>query len=191
MRELFRDGLDWTVVTAAFVRDAAMTAAIFGFFASGWFGWAQEAPPPGWSRRLAVGSVLSIAVAVAGGVVGWQHWSDGTVFGPETSRDFGIVVGIEFGLAGLGAIILALRKRKEFIPPWVAFVVGVHLFPVAVILHYPLIHLIGALVTIASLVAVPLARSRSWAISFATGLLTGPALLAGASYSLLSAFTQF
>ena len=66
-----------------------------------------------------------------------------------------------------------------------------HLFPVAVILHYPLIHVVGALVTVASLVAVPLARSRSWAISFATGLLTGPALLAGAVYSLVSALTQF
>jgi len=135
--------------------------------------------------------VLSITVAVAGGLLGWQHWSDGTVFGPETSRNFGIVVGIEFGLAGLGAIVLALRKHKEFIAPWVAFVVGVHLFPVAVILHYPLIHAVGALVTVASLLAVPLARSRSWAISFATGLLTGPALLAGALYSLVSALTQF
>ncbi|MET0864210.1 MAG: hypothetical protein ABWZ98_07730, partial [Nakamurella sp.] len=113
-RERIRDGGDWTDVTAAFVRDAAMTAAIFGFFASGWFGWAQESPPARWSRRLGVGSVLSIAVAIAGGILGWQHWSDGTVFGPETSRDFGIVVGIEFGLAGLGAIILALRKQKEF-----------------------------------------------------------------------------
>ena len=135
--------------------------------------------------------MLSIAVAVAGGVLGWQHWSDGTVFGPATSRNFGIVVGIEFGVAGLGAVILALRKHKEFIAPWVAFVVGVHLFPVAVVLQYPLIHVVGALVTIGSLLAVPLARSRSWAISFSTGLLTGPALLAGAGYSLVSALTQF
>jgi hypothetical protein len=183
--------MDCTGVTAEFVRDAAMTAAIFGFFASAWFGWAQEAPPPRWVRALTVGSILSIAVALAGGVLGWQHWSDGTTFGPDTSRNFGIIVGIEFGLAGLGAIILALRKKKEFIPPWVAFVVGVHLFPVAVVLQYPLIHVVGALVTVASLVAVPLARSRSWAISFATGLLTGPALLAGAVYSLVSALTQF
>jgi len=126
-------------------------------------------------------------VALAGGIVGWLHWSDGTIFGPETGRNFGIVVGIEFAVAGIGALVLALIKRREFIPPWVAFVVGVHLFPVAVILHYPLLHVVAALVTAASLVAIPVARSRSLAISFVTGLLTGTVLLTAAVYSLVTA----
>jgi len=30
------------------LRDAAMTALILGFFASSWFGWAQERPPAAW-----------------------------------------------------------------------------------------------------------------------------------------------
>ena len=176
-------------MTAEFLRDAVMTAAIFGFFASGWFGWAQEAPPPGWSRRLAVGSIFSLVVAVAGGFIGWQHWSDGTVFGPDTGRNFGIVVGIEFAVAGVGALILALTRHRQFIPPWIAFVVGVHLFPVAVILHYPLLHIVAALVTVGALIAAPLARSRSWSISFVTGVLTGTVLLTAAVYSLVTALT--
>jgi hypothetical protein len=130
-----------------------------------------------------------LAVAVAGGVVGWQHWSDGTILGPETGRDLGIVVGIEFAVAGVGALILALTKRREFIPPWIAFVVGVHLFPVAVILHYPLLHVVAALVTVGSLVAVPLARSRALSISFVTGVLTGTVLFAAAVYSMVTALT--
>jgi len=177
------------MMTAAYLRDAAMTAVIFGFFGSGWFGWAQDAPPAGWSRRLAAGSILSLAVAATGGIVAWQHWSDGTIFGPDTSRAFGIVVGIEFGVAGLGALLLALRHHRDLIPAWVAFVVGVHLFPVAVILQYPMLHVAAALVTVVSLVAVPVARSRAVAVSFVTGLATGVVLLAAAVYSLVSALT--
>lgn len=176
-------------MTADFLRDAALTAAIFGFFASGWFGWAQEAPPPRWSRRLAAGSIASIATAIAGGIIGWQHWSDGTIFGPETGRDFGIVVGIEFAVAGLGAGLLAWRKHAELISAWVAFVVGVHLFPVAAILHYPMLYVAAALVTLVSVVAIPVARSRSLAVSFVIGLGSGVVLLAAAVYSLISALT--
>jgi hypothetical protein len=175
------------MTTAAYLRDAAMTAVIFGFFGSAWFGWAQEAPPARWSVRLAAGSILSLATAVGGGVVAWQHWSDGTIFGPDTGRNFGIVVGIEFAVTGLGALVLALRRRRDLIPPWVAFVVGVHLFPVAAILQYPMIYLVASLVTVVSLIAVPVARSRTLAISFVTGLGTGLVLLAAAVYSLISA----
>jgi hypothetical protein len=39
---------------------------------------------------------------------------------------------------------------------------------------------VGALVTLAAVVAVPLARSRSLAVSAVTGLATGTVLLAGA-----------
>ena len=176
-------------MTVAFLRDAAMTAVIFGFFGSGWFGWAQEAPPPGWSWRLALGSILSLAVAVAGGIVAWLHWSDGTIFGPATGRDFGIVVGIEFAMASAGALALGLTNRKDLIPAWIAFVVGVHLFPVAAILQYPVLHVVAALVTLVSLIAVPIARSGSLAVSFVTGVGTGLVLLAGATYSLISALT--
>jgi hypothetical protein len=42
---------------AEFLRDAAMTAAVLGFFASAWFGWAQDDPPRSWRRPLVAGSV--------------------------------------------------------------------------------------------------------------------------------------
>lgn len=93
---------------AEFTRDAAATAAIFGFFACSWFGWAQEKPPATWRNVLIAGATLSLLIAIAGGVLTWQHWSDGTAFNPQTGRTFGLIVGIEFALAGIGAGVLAV-----------------------------------------------------------------------------------
>lgn len=104
-------------MTVDFVRDAAATAAVLGFFASSWFGWAQEQPPPAWRTLLRTGVVLSVAVAVAGGVLTWQHWSDATAFDPATSRVFGVIVGIEFVAAGLGAAVLHVRDCPTSCPP--------------------------------------------------------------------------
>jgi hypothetical protein len=163
-----------------------MTAVIFGFFASSWFGWAQEAPPAAWRRWLAAAAVASLLVAAGGGIVAWRHWSSGTVFDNDTGRAFGIVVGIEFGAAAIGALVLVVTKRSEWIPVWVAFVVGVHLFPVAVILDYPAVHVAGALVTAAAVAAVPWARARSLRPGAAVGPPAGAALLAVAVYSLIT-----
>ena len=45
---------------AEFLRDAAMTAAVLGSFASAWFGWAQDDPPRSWRRPLVAGSVIHL-----------------------------------------------------------------------------------------------------------------------------------
>ncbi|WP_327032545.1 hypothetical protein [Micromonospora ureilytica] len=173
------------------VRDAAATAFVFGFFASSWFGWAQEAPPKPWRPALIAGSILSLLTAAAGGLLAWSHWSDGTAFDADTSRTFGIVVGIEFGVAAIGAGLLALLRRRELIAPWIALVVGVHLFPVAELLDYPSIHLVAALVTVAAVVAIPAARARALAVSAVVGLSTGVALLLGAVSSLIIALVAY
>ena len=170
-----------------FVRDAAATAAIFGFFGSVWFGWAQEQPPKSWRPLLITGSALSILTMIAGGLLVWRHWSDGTAFDEGTSKAFGVVVAIEVVLAGAGAAVLGTRGKKELIPVWIALIVGLHLFPVAAILGYPLIHVVAALVTIAALAAVPVARSRSLPVSATNGVGAGAALLAGALCSLVAA----
>ncbi|WP_328424357.1 hypothetical protein OG470_13840 [Micromonospora sp. NBC_00389] len=173
------------------VRDAAATAFVFGFFASSWFGWAQEAPPKPWRPVLIAGSVLSLLTAAAGGLLAWSHWSDGTAFDADTSRTFGIVVGIEFGAAAVGAGLLALLGRRELTAPWVALVVGVHLFPVAVLMDYPLIHVVAALVTLIAVAAIPVARARAVAVSAVVGLGTGIVLLVAAVSSLLIALVAY
>jgi hypothetical protein len=122
-----------------------------------------------------------------GGVLVWRHWNDGTVFDEATSKTFGVVVGIEFLLAGIGAAVLSARGRKEIVPAWIAFMVGVHLFPVAVIIASPMIHAVGALVTLAAVAAVPVARSRSLPVSVTTGLGAGTVLLVAALLFLVTA----
>jgi hypothetical protein len=79
------------------------------------------------------------------------------------------------------------RRRQPLIPAWIAFVVGVHLFPLAPLLRYPLLYLVAGLVTLAALGAIPLARARSWPVSAVTGLGAGPVLLAAALFSLVDA----
>jgi hypothetical protein len=168
---------------AEHVRDAAFTAVIFGFFASSWFGWAQEAPPPAWRRPLIAGAVAALLTSVAGGLLAWRHWSDGTAFDAGTSRAFGIVVGIEFGLAAIGAVALAVLSRSTWIPAWIALVVGVHLVPVAALIRYPAVHVVAALVTAVAVAGVPVARSRSVPPSAVVGAATGTVLLAAALFS--------
>jgi hypothetical protein len=149
-----------------------------------WFGWAQEHPPKSWRPWLLAASVASMLTLLAGGILIWLHRADGTAFDQDTSTAFGIVVGIEVVLAGAGAVVLRRMGRTEFVPVWIALVVGLHLFPVAALIGYPLIHVVAALVTIAALAAVPVARARSLPVSAVNGAAVGGALLAGALVSL-------
>ncbi|MFI5841822.1 hypothetical protein ACIA8K_19135 [Catenuloplanes sp. NPDC051500] len=171
------------------IRDAAMTAVIFAFFSTVWFGWAQETR----TRRSLIGATVVAVLVLAGGLaVAIPHWSDSTAFAdPDTSRTYGIIVGVEFGLAGLGAGLLAALTRAEWIPVWVSFVVGVHLFSIAAVLDYPLIHLVGVLVTAVSLLAVPIARARDLPISLVTGVGAGVSLLTAATCSLILSLTAY
>jgi hypothetical protein len=115
-----------------YIRDGAMSALILGFFASSWFGWAQERPPPRWRPPLAVGAVLSLIVAVVGAVYAWRNWSGGSALSePGAMRQYGIIVGVEFGVAAAGAVVLALRGHGEYVAVWVCLVVGGHFWPMA------------------------------------------------------------
>lgn len=170
-------------MTAEFVRDAAATCAIFGFFAMVWFGWAHEAPPARLRRPLAVGLAGSVVAMVLGGILTWRYWSDGTVFDGQTSPRYGIIVGIEFAVAAAGALLLTRRARQELIPAWIAIVVGLHLLPLAVVLSYPVLAVVAVLVTAGGLAALPLARRLQMAVSAVTGVASGSVLLAAAAYS--------
>ncbi|MFY1632722.1 hypothetical protein ACN27F_05425 [Solwaraspora sp. WMMB335] len=171
------------------LRDAAATGAIFGLAASVWFGWALPHSPKSWRRWLVAGLIPAYATLVTGLILTVRNWNGGTVFDATTSPRFGIVVGVEVAIAGIGVGVLAARRRSDLVPIWIALVVGVHLFPVAVILRYPWIHVVGALTTGAALVAAPIARRRSLAVSTVNGACVGLALLTGAVVALVTALT--
>jgi hypothetical protein len=67
-----------------------------------------------WRLPLAVAAVGSVLLAVVGGVLTWRQWSDGSAFNRDgTARTFGIVVGVEFAVAGIGSAVLSRRRRGE------------------------------------------------------------------------------
>ncbi len=167
-----------------------MTALIFGIFASSWFGWAQEAPPVRWRLPLGVGSVLSLLVAVAGGIYAWRNWSSASALSePGAMRAYGIIVGVEFAIAALGAAVIALAvKRPEYIAPWICLVVGVHFWPLAPLLDNPGLYALGVLlVLIAVLAVLPRIRARLTP-SAVTGAATGVCLLLFAAWGAIAAY---
>jgi uncharacterized membrane protein len=124
---------------------------------------------------------------LAGSMLTWSKWSAATEFDEDTSKAFGVVVGLEVVLAGVGAVVLSVRGRQQIVPVWIVLVVGLHLFPVAALIEFSLTHLVGALVTIAALAAVPIARRGSLPVSMVNGLGVGGVLLTGAVVCLLVA----
>ena len=177
-------------MTSEFARDAAMTAAIFGFFAMGWFGWAQEHPPKPWKKWLISGSVLAALILVVAGLLSWSIWNTGTVFDRDTSQLFGIIVGIEFGLAGIGAGVLTRRGRRELVPVWIALVVGLHFIPLAPLLRSPLLYPVAVVVIAVAAAAVPVARRRSLPVSAVNGIGVGMTLVTAAILALIDAFAR-
>jgi hypothetical protein len=85
------------------------------------------------------------------------------------------------------AVVLSARGHRDMIPVWIALVVGLHLFLVAALIGFGSIHLIGALVTIVSLMAVPVAMPRSLLVRAVIGAGAGGVLLAGAPAGLVVA----
>jgi hypothetical protein len=161
-----------------FVRDIAVTAAVFGVAAFVWFGWAQEAPPARWRVPLAAGSGLGLVLAVIGVLLTWQHWGpESALAAGEARRTFGIVCGIEFGLAGLGAGLLGAWKRPQWIATWIAFVVGIHFIPLAFIFDDPAQLGLAALIVTAAGLSVVVHRRTAITASAVVGLGSGAALL--------------
>jgi hypothetical protein len=158
-------------------RDLGVTALVSGFFASAWFGWGQ-ATRTGWELWLNVGSVAAIVVAVIGAVLGFRSpASTAALRDPAAARRYGIIVGIEFGLAGLGAVALGVGGQARYIPVWVCAVVGVHFFPLAPVLGNRLLIPLAVLLCVVAAAALVTGLATGTAPSLVTGAGAGGLLL--------------
>jgi len=167
-------------------RDAGRTALFEAFFAAAWFGWGQAAPPPWLRGWLGAGLVAALLMAVAGGVTSIRHRTQTVaVSDAVVGQRYGIVVGIEFGIAALGWVVLAVAGQPVFIPAFVCAVVGLHFFPLAPILHDPWLPMLGTLVTAVAVLAVVLHATADVAPSTVTGAGAGFLLSASALVKLL------
>lgn len=166
-------------------RDRATTALILGFFASAWFGWGHEAPPRALVPWLDAGSLLAILTALAGLVLTIVFRREpGAINDRASARRYGIIVGIEFALAGAGAAILGITGAAEFIPVWICAVVGVHFLPLAPVLRNRVLIALGAVTSAVAVTAVVVALTTDVPAGAVTGIGAGATLLAVALYSL-------
>jgi hypothetical protein len=165
-----------------------MTALILSFFASCWFGWAQERPPAAWRPLLITGAVLGIAVAVIGAVLAWRNWSGGSALSePGAMRHYSIIVGVEFGITAAGAAGIDAWGRSEYIAPWICLVVGVHFVPMAPVLDHPSLITLGILMVAIAMAAVVVSRRTDVAPSALTGVGAGVSLLGYATWGAAAA----
>jgi hypothetical protein len=128
--------------------------------------------------------VLAAAVAAAGISITARHRSQPTRVSNRTaSRRYGIIVGAEFGIAGLGAVVLWLAGDAAYTPAFVCAVVGIHFFPLAPLLADRMLIPLGAATCAVAVLAIVLKLTSGVAPSTvagigAGGLLTGYALAA-------------
>jgi hypothetical protein len=135
-------------------RDGGVTALVEGFFAAAWFGWGHAAAPARLGPWLTAGSVTGMLVAIAGAIIG---------------RRYGIIVGTEFGLAGLGAALLGAFGQPDYLPVWICAVVGLHFPLLAPLLRDRNLIPLGILVTTTAAAALLTGLSTEVAPSTITG----------------------
>ena len=167
-------------------RSRGVTVAVDGFFAFVWFGWGQAAAPSWLVIPLAVGTALGALLAATGVVV--TERSTGPL--PAASdlavrRRYSIIVGLEFGLLGVGAAVLGATGHYQWIPVWICFGVGVHFFPLASTLQNPTLRPLGALLVAVAGVALVAGLATAVAPSTVTGAGAGLCLLASGLATLL------
>lgn len=171
-----------------YLRDAAMYGAVFGFFAMVWFGWAQENPPKKLVPYLIAGSILSGILLAVGTAIAALNWNTGSVLGDEAAMmQYGITVGVEFAIAGIGVGILYALKRGEYAASWVALIVGIHFISLASVFQDRLLYILAGVFLVAVGAAIFVARRKKVAISAVNGVLCGGILLFVAALGLVRA----
>jgi hypothetical protein len=159
-------------------RDSGITALILGLFAIAWFSWGPPSPSAGLRIALSVGASAALAVALIGAFRACgSPRAGGALHDRAARRRYGLVVGIEFALAGLGAAALGPAGAADYIPVWVCAVVGLHFFALARVLAAPALRLLGAEVTTVAVAGLLVGALTATAPSSVTGPGTGLALL--------------
>ncbi|MEU8261497.1 hypothetical protein AB0C02_12865 [Micromonospora sp. NPDC048999] len=172
-------------------RDGGITALVEGFFGAAWFGWGHVAPPAWLDPWLTAGSVVALLVAIAGAVVGFSSPASTAALNNRASgRRYGIIVGVEFGLAGAGAALLGVFGQPDYIPVWICAVVGVHFLPLAPVLRDRNLIPLGILVTATAVAALVVGLTTSAAPSTITGVGAGLSLSSFGVLALVGALRQ-
>jgi len=163
-----------------------MYIAIFGWFSFCWFGWAQENPRKSWRKYIGIASGFALVLSAIGIYLSVKHWGDpSTLNDNKVYTNYLIFVFIEFFLAAIGAFILIRRKLKDYIAPWIAFIVGIHFIWLKNIFQDPSLYLLAILLVGVAIISLFLSRRLKVANSAITGIGAGIVLFCFAILGLI------
>jgi len=169
-----------------YLRDYCMYASIFGFFSCAWFGWAQENPRANWRKYLGMASGAALLVCLLGVYLSITNWNEASALSDtNVFRQYLIFFYLEFIVGGIGAWILTRKKRKAFIAPWIALVVGVHFIGLKYVFDDAGLFLLAGLLIAISGIAIYTAPKLKVAYSAVTGIGSGIILFAYAILGLI------
>jgi hypothetical protein len=159
-------------------RDRGFTALVEGFFANCWFGWGHAVASDAVALWLNIGGATAVVVALIGAVIGFRSpKATGAVSNRAAGIRYGIIVGVEFTIAGAGAGLLGAFGQTDYIPPWICAVVGIHFFALVSLLRDRMLIPLGILMCVVAGVATVAGLTDRAAPSTVTGLGAGGLLL--------------
>ncbi|MFT8470130.1 MAG: hypothetical protein ABF661_04235 [Oenococcus sp.] len=161
-----------------FIRDHTMYAAIFGFFAFVWFGWAQENPRPEWRWWLAILSIVALGIAIWGGILSVYHWHDASALSEGKNFVWYLIFFYaELLFAVIGVILLVYLKQMSWTVVWVSAVVAIHFIALAFVFQDSGLFILAAAMLLITLLAHPIATYFQVANSAITGIGNGSLLI--------------
>ncbi len=167
-------------------RTLATAATIEAFFAFAWFGWGQAAPTAVVSVILAAGAAMAVLVAATAGATARRLRAAPSPLGPAAAGRYGVIVGVEFAVAGGGAAAFGATGHADLIPAWICLVVGIHFLPLDRIFPGAGMKVPAAALSVVGVAAFA-AAGGGVSPSTVTGLGAGACLLAHATSMLLAA----
>jgi hypothetical protein len=169
-----------------YIRDYTMYAAVFGWFSVCWFGWSQERPRASWRKYIGIATGISLIVCLLGVYLSISNWNEASALADNNSfKTYLITVYIEFAVAGIGAFLFIRKKAKEYVAPWIAFIVGIHFIGLVHVFDDPALYVLAALLVAVSILAVIAAPKLQVASSAITGIGSGTVLFGFAVLGLI------
>jgi hypothetical protein len=168
-------------------RGRGIGAAIVGFFAISWFAWGSAEPTStALTALIRIGTAVGLLVICLGVTLAVRSPAGSSLMAdPVARRRYGIIVGSEFALLGLGSAVMGVLGLAEWIPVWICFGVGVHFFPLAPVIADRGAVVLGALLIAVSGVALVVGLTTDVAPATVAGLGAGVCLLIWAVSALL------
>ncbi|ALX48296.1 hypothetical protein [Lentibacillus amyloliquefaciens] len=163
-----------------------MYTAIFGMFSFVWFGWAQENPRKNWRMYIGVASGTALLVCLIGVYLSVTHWDAATTLSEMDSLiTYIIVFYAELIIGGLGAFLLIQKKKRDYVAPWIAFIVGAHFFWLVNVFKDPSLYILAVLMIVIAIISPWLSQKMGVANSAITGIGSGMSLFCFAILGLI------